>query len=185
MKFSKFIEFFKDGILIFIFTIFSGCVDIDSVKSRLIPSKPEESYIQATRKSELVFDETTRIVLIAVHLNTFDEQKYPHEKGEIFFIDVYQSAQNSKGFLENNYRLSLSNGESPFKITRLQKEDLQDFMLQNAMRWGEYYLVEFAPQDKRVQDSLTLVLSHPEFGENILKFGFKGLSKEELRGKDQ
>lgn len=173
------------GILILSLAVLSGCVDVDSVKSKLIPSKPEESYIQATRKSELVFDETTRIVLIAVHLNAYDEQKYPHEKGEIFFVDVYQSAQNSKGFLENGYNLKLSNGESPVKITRLQKEDLRDFMLSNAMRWGEYYWVEFAPQDKRVQDSLMLVLSHPKFGENTLKFGFKGLSKEELRGKDK
>lgn len=177
------VRFFANGILIVSLVLLCGCVDVKSFKSRLIPSKPEESYIQATRKSELVFNEITRIVLIAVHLNAYDEEHYPHEKGEVFFVDVYQNEQNTLGFLENHYQLTLSNGESPIKVTRLQREDLQDFMQQNAMRWGEYYLIEFAPQDKRVQDSLTLILSHPKFGQNSLKFGFKGLSKQDLKGK--
>ncbi len=177
------LRFFFGGILIGILLILNGCAKMESLKSKLIPSKPEESYIQATRKSELVFDEITRIVLIAVHLNSYDEKNYPHEKGEVFFVDVYQSEQNSLGFLENGYHLTLSNGESPIKITRLQSKDLQGLMKQNAMRWGEYYLVKFAPQNDRIQDSLTLVLSHPKFGENFLKFGFKGLSKEDLKGK--
>lgn len=177
------VRFFVNGILVISLIFLYGCVDVKSFKSRLIPSKPEESYIQATRKSELVFDEITRIVLIAVHLNAYDEEYYPHEKGEVFFVDVYQNEQNSLGFLENGYHLTLGNGEAPIKITRLQREDLQDSMQQNAMRWGEYYLLEFAPQDKRVQDSLTLILSHPKFGQNSLKFGFKGLSKQDLKGK--
>ena len=167
-----FMRFFIFGILSLF--LLNGCANLQSFKSRLIPSKPEESYIQATRKSELVFEDTTRIVLIAVHLNAYDEEKYPHERGEVFFIDVYQSEQNSLGFLENGYRLTLNNGESPTKITRLHNKDLQGLMQQNAMRWGEY---------QRIQDSLMLVLSHPKFGKNSLKFGFKGLSKEDLKGK--
>lgn len=104
------LRFFFGGILIGILLILNGCTKMESLKSKLIPSKPEESYIQATRKSELVFDEITRIVLIAVHLNSYDEKNYPHENGEVFFVDVYQSEQNSLGFLENGYRLTLSNG---------------------------------------------------------------------------
>lgn len=176
-----FMRFFIFGILSLF--LLNGCANLQSFKSKLIPSKPEESYIQATRKSELVFEDTTRIVLIAVHLNAYDEEKYPHERGEVFFIDVYRSEQNSLGFLENGYRLTLNNGESPTKITRLHNKDLQGLMQQNAMRWGEYYLVTFAPQNQRIQDSLMLVLSHPKFGKNSLKFGFKGLSKEDLKGK--
>lgn len=183
MSLNYSMQFLKVGILSLSLVILSGCAKMESFKSRLIPSKPEESYIQATRKSELVFDEITRIVLIAVHLNAYNEERYPHENGELFFVDVYQSEQNSLGFLENGYRLTLSNGELPEKFTRLEKEYLENFMEDNAMRWGEYYLVRFKPQNKRIQDSLTLVLSHPKFGENSLKFGFKGLSREELKGK--
>lgn len=77
-------RFLLSGILVVCLATLYGCVNVESFKSRLIPSKPEESYIQATRKSELVFEDVTRIVLIAVHLNAFDEQHYPHEKGEVF-----------------------------------------------------------------------------------------------------
>ena len=106
-----------------------------------MPQKLEEAYIQATRKAELLAENRVQVVLIATHLNAFNKENYPQEKGEVFFIDVYQSTQNTKKFFENGYHLTLNNGETPIKITELKRKDLQGFMQHNAMRWGEYYLV--------------------------------------------
>ena len=144
----------------------------------------EESYIQATRKTELIVADRVQIVLIATHLNAFNAQDYPHQKGEFFFIDAYQSRQNGKTLFENGYTLSLENGEKPLKITQLSREELQDFMQENATKWGEYYLVEFAPQNQFVQNSLQLFITHKEYGSNFSKFGFKALNKESLRDKN-
>ena len=130
----------------------------------------EESYIQATRKTELIVADRVQIVLIATHLNAFNAQDYPHQKGKTLF--------------ENGYTLSLENGEKPLKITQLSREELQDFMQENATKWGEYYLVEFAPQNQFVQNSLQLFITHKEYGSNFLKFGFKALNKESLRDKN-
>ena len=156
---------------------FYGCSGI-SFDFDFIPSKPEESYIQATRKGELVWQDKTQIVVVATHLNDFDEKKYPKEEGDVFFLDVYQSNSHNKGFLENGYTLRLSNGEQPTEILPLKKKELQGLMKANAMRWGEYYFVRFMPQDKRTRDSLRLIISHPDFGENQLNFGFKALKKK-------
>ncbi|MCI5968642.1 hypothetical protein [Helicobacter sp.] len=163
---------------------FLGC---ESVKSVVVPQKQEEAYIQATRKTELITQDRVQVVLIATHLNAFNGEKYPQEKGEVFFVDVYQSFQhgveNPRGFFENGFHLTLDNGETPIKITPLQKEQMEGLMRKSATPWGEYYLVEFMPQDKRTQNSLQLFLRHKEFGENSLNFGFKPLNKEALKDK--
>ncbi|EEO25942.1 hypothetical protein [Helicobacter winghamensis] len=173
---------FKEIIFSVILIVFLGC---ESVKSVVVPQKLEEAYIQATRKAELITKERVQVVLIATHLNTFNKEKYPQEKGEVFFIDVYQSFQhgveNPKGFFENGFHLTLNNGETPIKITPLQKGQLEGLMHKSATPWGEYYLVEFMPQDKRTQNSLQLLMRHKEFGENYLNFGFKPLKKEDLK----
>ncbi|TLD85015.1 hypothetical protein LS70_000165 [Helicobacter sp. MIT 11-5569] len=164
------------------FVFFVGC---ESVKSAIVPQKFEEAYIQATRKTELIVDDRVQVVLIVTHLNAFDKEKYPENANEVFFLDVYQSFQhgieNPKKFFENGFHLTLSNGETPIKITEIKKEDLQGLMQSNATRWGEYYIVEFLPQDKRTQNSLQLFLRHKDFGENFLNFGFKPLDKEDLK----
>lgn len=167
-----------------VLVFFLGC---ESVKSVIAPQKLEEAYIQATRKTELITENRVQVVLIATHLNAFDEKRYPDDVGEVFFVDVYQSFQNevenSKGFFENGFHLTLSNGETPIKITPLKKEQLEGLIQSNATSWGEYYLVEFLPQDKRTRNSLQLLLQHKDFGENYLNFGFKSLSKEALKDK--
>lgn len=99
------------------------------------------------------------------------------KRGGIFFLDVYQTRKNGKGFLKNGYEIRLANGTKPSKITQLKKEDLEGMIAQNATQWGEYYLVEFPKQDKRTQDRMILVLSHKDFGENTLEFGFKKIKK--------
>ena len=157
----------------------AGCVEMQSI----VPQRLEEAYIQATRKTELVAGERVQVVLIATHLNAFEPKTYPHEQGEVFFIDVYQSAQNAKRFFENDYHLTLNSGDTPVRITPLKKDELQGFLRENASAWGEYYKVEFLPQDLRVRNSLQLILTHKEYGENFLNFGFKPLSKESLKEK--
>ena len=162
-------------ISLFILLFLSGCAKFDYFNP--IASKPEESYVQATRKTELIFEDKTQIVLIATHLNAYNSKAYLHSEGEVFFVDVYQSAQNGKSFLENGYDLKLNNGQIPLEVKRLQKEELTGLMAQNSMRWGEYYLFRFAPQGKRERDNLGLVLSHQDFGKNFLIFGFKAIKK--------
>ncbi|WP_299546782.1 hypothetical protein [uncultured Helicobacter sp.] len=167
-----------------ILLLFLGC---EGVKSVVVPQKLEEAYIQATRKAELITEERVQVVLIATHLNAFRAEEYSKEQGEVFFIDVYQSFQhgveNPKGFFENGFHLILGNGETPVKITPIKKEQLQGLMQKNATPWGEYYFVEFLPQDKRTQNSLQLLLRHKDFGENRLNFGFKPLNKDALKDK--
>ncbi|MBX7489936.1 hypothetical protein [Helicobacter turcicus] len=174
----------KEIVFSVVLVFFLGC---GNVKSVITPQKLEEAYIQATRKAELITENRVQVVLIATHLNTFDEEKYPENAGEVFFVDVYQSFQNGvenpKGFFENGFYLMLSNGETPVKITALKKEQLRGLMQDNATSWGEYYLVEFLPQDKRTRNSLQLLLQHKDFGENSLNFGFKPLNKEALKDK--
>ncbi|MDE5603013.1 MAG: hypothetical protein K2I71_03720 [Helicobacter sp.] len=152
-----------------------GCAN-DSVNFiKLTPSFLEESYIQATRKTEIIYQQKTQIILIATHLNEFDKEAYHKQKGEVFFVSVYQSDGGKDFFKE--YNLVLNNGEKPLKITPLKASELEGLMAEYAMPWGEYYLLEFPPQNKRIQDRLSLTISHKKFGENTLNFGFKALQK--------
>ncbi|EES89756.1 hypothetical protein [Helicobacter canadensis] len=161
------------GVLFFMVLFFFGC---EAQKSDLMPKKLEESYIQATRKTELIAKGNTQVVVIATHLNEFDSKKYPRDAGEVFFLDIYE-ANGKKNILKNGYELTLNNGVKPTRIIQLKKEDLEGLILQNATQWGEYYWVEFPKQDKRTQDRLMLILSHKDFGENTLKFGFKKITR--------
>ncbi|CAM2914297.1 hypothetical protein [Helicobacter burdigaliensis] len=159
----------------FLVLFFMGC---EGAKFTLAPSKPQESYVQATRKTELTYENRTQIVLVATHLNAYDIKKYPKEEGEVFLIDVYEgvNAKNNsdeKGFLNNHYSLRLANGDTPLEFKMLKKEELEPIMQENATRWGEYYLVKFPMQNKRDRDRLVLILSHPKYGENLMSFGFK------------
>lgn len=161
--------------------VFLGCASVE-----FIPSKPQESYIQATRKTELIAKEQTQIVIIATHLNAYDTKKYPNTKGEFFLLDIYQANGDKKAFLENGYMLTLNGGAKPLKIEKITKESLeslQDINLENLSKWGTYYLVEFAPQSVRVRNSLRLIIAHKDFGENYLYYGFKPLDKDDLREK--
>ncbi|MCL9822449.1 hypothetical protein [Helicobacter colisuis] len=161
------------GMLFFVVLLFFGC---EAKKSGLIPEKLEESYIQATRKTELIAKGNTQVVVIATHLNEYDSQKYPRDEGEVFFLDIYE-ANGKRNILKNGYELILNNGVKPTKITQLKKRDLEGLILQNATQWGEYYRIEFPKQDKRTQDRLMLILSHKDFGENTLRFGFKKITR--------
>lgn len=165
----------KKNFLWILVLFFLGC---KGAKFTLAPTKPQESYVQATRKTELVYDNKTQMVLVATHLNAYDEQKYPKEEGEIFLVDVYEGinakkASVKKGFLENEYALRLANGDTPLEFKPVKKEELEPIMQENATRWGEYYLVRFPMQNKRDRDRLILILSHPQYGENSMSFGFK------------
>lgn len=153
--------------------LFAGCA---TQQSLLAPKQLEESYIQATRKAELIAKDSTQVVVIATHLNAFDAEKYPREEGEVFFLDIYE-ANGKKNFFENGYTLRLENGTKPLRITRLKKEDLTGLMRENATQWGEYYYIEFPWQNKRAQDRIMLVLSHEDFGENTLQFGFRKIKR--------
>lgn len=153
---------------------FVGCADSVNLM-RFTPTSLQESYIQATRKTEIIYQEKTQIILIATHLNEFDEEKYPKQRGEVFFINVYQS-EGEKDFLKA-YNLVLNNGEKPLKVTPLKAYDLEGLMAEYAIPWGEYYLLEFSPQNKRTQDRLSLTISHQKFGESTLNFGFKAIQK--------
>lgn len=154
---------------------FVGCGGNPVNFIKLTPTSLQESYIQATRKTEIIYQEKTQIILIATHLNEFDEEAYPKQKGEIFFVSVYQS-EGKKDFLKA-YNLVLNNGEKPLKVTPLKADELEGLMAEYAMPWGEYYLLEFSPQNKRIQDRLSITLSHKKFGENTLNFGFKAIQK--------
>lgn len=164
-------------ILILALFLFSGCA---SLKDSFIPSKPQEAYIQATRKTEILKEDTVEFVLIITHLNSFSSE-YLRENGEVFFVDIYS---NSKGDFFSSYKLSLNSGDKPLKITKLKKEELSGQMLENATSWGEYYIVEFAPQERRIQNALQIILSDFSGSEiGFLNFGFKPLSKQDLRSR--
>ena len=102
------------GMLFFVVLLFFGC---EAKKSGLIPEKLEESYIQATRKTELIAKGNTQVVVIATHLNEYDSQKYPRDEGEVFFLDIYE-ANGKRNILKNGYELTLNNGVKPTKITQ-------------------------------------------------------------------
>lgn len=163
-------------ISLFILLFLSGCAKFDYFNP--ISSKPEESYMQATRKGELIFEDKTQIVAVITHLNAVDSEAYPSNKGEVFFVDVYQSSKETRSFLENDFKLRLGNGQIPLEINKVLKEELKGIMAKNSMRFGEYYFFRFAPQRKRERDNLSLVLSHPIFGESYLNFGFKAIEKK-------
>ena len=100
--------------LFFVVLLFFGC---EAKKSGLIPEKLEESYIQATRKTELIAKGNTQVVVIATHLNEYDSQKYSRDEGEVFFLDIYE-ANGKRNILKNGYELTLNNGVKPTKITQ-------------------------------------------------------------------
>ncbi|WP_104722593.1 hypothetical protein [Helicobacter mesocricetorum] len=154
---------------------FVGCATSPVNFMKLTPTSLEESYIQATRKTEIIYQEKTQIILIATHLSEFDEETYPKQKGEVFFISVYQS-ERERGFLKE-YNLVLNDGEKPLKVTPLKASELKGLMAEYAIPWGEHYLLEFSPQNKRIQDRLSITISHKKFGENTLNFGFKAIQK--------
>ncbi len=161
------------GVLFVVVLLLAGCA---TQQSLLAPKQLEESYIQATRKTELITKDSTQVVVIATHLNAYNAEKYPREEGEIFFLDIYE-ANGRKNFFENGYELTLENGMKPLKVTKLKKEDLVGLMRENATQWGEYYWVEFPRQNKRTQERITLILSHKDFGKNTLQFGFRKIKR--------
>lgn len=161
------------SVLLFCVCLFLvGCA---SIQSSYIPTLSEEEYMQATRKTELIVDDTTKIVVVATRMNIM--QKYK-SKDEVFLLDVYESGDGKKDFIQNGYKIYLQNKTKPLKIQKINKDSLDEFMQSKVMRWSEQYLVTFAPQDKKTTDSLTLVLEHEKYGKNFLQFGYRNIKKE-------
>lgn len=159
------------GIIFFLYIFVCGCA---AINSSYAPDEREEAYMQATRKAELIEGDSTKIVVIATRLNMINQ--YHDSSSESFVFEVYESGDGLKDFLSSGYKLYLSNNVKPVEIKKMSASELSSFW-PSRIKWGQYYLVKFPPQNKKVTDSMTIVLEHNKYGKNFLEFGFKKIDK--------
>jgi len=148
----------------------------------LKPDRIEERYIQATRKGEILNGLKTEAIIVATYLNEFDGERFTHEEGELFFVDIYLSEDSperrDRGLYNPLYSLRLSNGALPLEISRLEKSDLLRYNITFASRWGEYFLVRFPVQTRRYLKEMSLEIVHKNLGIAKLDYGFKVMKKK-------
>lgn len=147
----------------------------------LKPDRIEERYVQATRKGEILNGLKTEAVIIATHLNAFDSKRYDSKVGEYFFIDIYLSPEGgespARGLNHQLYTLTLSNGSLPVEVQELKREELLERGIYRSSRWGDYFLVRFAPQDRRYLEHLKLELKHENLGSTVMDYGFRNIKE--------
>lgn len=130
----------------------------------------KERDIQAMRKSQILQDNHTRVLMIARYMNEIDKKWIEPESGEVFLIEVYDkfnlvNEKNMKFTLKTAYNSLESN-----KIEKLDSKKLGIFSPDIA--YNDAYLVTFDRIGKRGRDTLELFAEIIGIGHMSFDFGY-------------
>ena len=130
----------------------------------------KEREIQAMRKSQILQDNHTQILMIARYINEIDKKWIGAESGEVFLIEVYDkldvvSEKNMKFSLKTAY-----NSVESSKIEKLDSKNLGTFTPDIA--YNDVYLVTFDRIGERGKDALKLFAEIKGVGRMSFDFGY-------------
>lgn len=130
----------------------------------------KEREIQAMRKSQILQDNHTQILMIARYINEIDKKWIGAESGEVFLIEVYDkldvvSEKNMKFSLKTAY-----NSLESSKIEKLDSKNLGNFS--PDITYNDVYFVAFEGIGKRGKDTLKLFAEIKGVGRMSFDFGY-------------
>ncbi|WP_233706630.1 hypothetical protein [Helicobacter marmotae] len=130
----------------------------------------KEREIQAMRKSQILQDEHTRVLMIVRYVNEIDSTLLQNGKEEVFLVEVYAKDEtlspNLFSFtLSNTYKSTQANA-----IIKLSKEELAQFA--PDIIYNDVYKVSFAHMGARGRDSLKLLAHIKGIGDMSFDFGY-------------
>ena len=111
----------------------------------------KEREIQAMRKSQILQDNHTRVLMIARYVNEINKEWLENTSGEVFLIEVYDSVESSK-------------------IEKLDSKNLGTFTPDIA--YNDVYLVSFKRIGERGRDTLKLFAEIKGVGRMSFDFGY-------------
>ena len=114
----------------------------------------KEREIQAMRKSQILQDNHTRVLMIARYVNEINKEWLENTSGEVFLIEVYDKLDEIS---EKNMKFSLKtayNSVESSKIEKLDSKNLGTFTPDIA--YNDVYLVSFKRIGERGRDTLKL-----------------------------
>lgn len=119
-------------VLVFLCVLW-GCSNLSD--PRFSKDYYNERMLQLTRKSNLIANDKTKLVIFSTFLSRLDSQKY--EDGEYFFVEVDFVDEKIK-FKDLSFSLL---GESPKKVEKIK--NLKQYNVSTHAPWNECYLVVF------------------------------------------
>lgn len=156
-----------------------GCSDFHKknfvhIASAHYKSKEEKSLkereIQAMRKSQILQDNHTRVLMIARYVNEINKEWVKGIGGEVFLIEVYDKLDELN---EKKMKFSLKttyNSLESSKIEKLDSKNLGSFTPDIA--YNDVYLVAFEGVGKRGKDALKLFVEIEGVGRMSFDFGY-------------
>ncbi|STP10455.1 Uncharacterised protein [Helicobacter cinaedi] len=130
----------------------------------------KEREIQAMRKSQILQDNHTRVLMIARYVNEINKEWLENTSGEVFLIEVYDKLDEIS---EKNMKFSLKtayNSVESSKIEKLDSKNLGTFTPDIA--YNDVYLVTFDRIGERGKDALKLFAEIKGVGRMSFDFGY-------------
>lgn len=113
--------------------VFCACSNLDD--PRFSENFYQEKMMQVTRKSEIIVEGKTQIVMFTTYLSELDREKY--ENGEYFFVEI-DFEDEKIGIRDVHFFLA---GYKPVEIKFIKNPNKEGFFVHSP--WNKGYLVRF------------------------------------------
>lgn len=143
----------------------SGTIHSASIASDMSLKKRE---IQATRKSQILFNNQSHIIMIARYLNDIDSALLEGEKGEVFIIEIYDKFEKLD---IKNISFVLKTAYTELESSAVTKLNANSYIKQD-ISYNSLYKVSFKSLGARGRDSLVLEARIKGLGTMAFNYGY-------------
>lgn len=167
--------------VVFLFMTFlcAGCSDFYKKNFVHVPSalhelqedrSQKEREIQAMRKSQILEDNHTRVLMIARYMNEIDKRFIHAGEGEVFLVEVYDK-RDELDASKMTFRIQTPfNSLESDKVEKLNINDLGS--LAPDIAYNDVYRVVFDAIGMRGKDELKLLVEVKGIGSMSFDFGY-------------
>lgn len=165
--------------VIFLFMTFlcAGCSDFYKKDFVHVPSafheadrSQKEREIQAMRKSQILEDNHTRVLMIARYMNEIDKRFIQAGEGEVFLVEVYDK-RDELDVSKMTFQIHTPyNSLESLKVEKLNINDLGS--LAPDIAYNDVYRVVFDTIGVRGKDGLKLLVEVKGIGSMSFDFGY-------------
>ncbi|WP_300448988.1 hypothetical protein [uncultured Helicobacter sp.] len=169
----------KNILIILSTTMLCACSDFFRTDFTHIPSvhnapkeiqTTKELEIQAMRKSQILENNRTRVLMIVRYMNEIDKKFLKQDEGEVFLVEIYTK---DTSIPLKSLTFHLSNGYKSIEsvqILKMQKADLGHFI--PDITYNDIYKVVFHSIGLRGRDNLKFSAQIQNIGSMDFDFGY-------------
>lgn len=127
-------------------------------------SQIETKFIQYTKRTNIIKNNSVKVIFSATYLNGIENKDYTYEK-EKFLVSLYFVNSNEQDTTLNNFEIKLNNKKA-IKLEKIDENYKYSNILKNS--WGSKYIIQFNTIEKVYK--LNLELSNKDLRKSLVFF---------------